>query len=128
MFSSYETILLADSDADDVFFFERVLQLAEVGSRLERVSTGPEILAYLEGNGKYANRERFPFPNWVFLETYLPQLNGLEVLERVGDFAGLPFCSVYRANGLRRLCPRERVGRGWLCLEALSNRATRRDA
>src|SRR3954469_7865819 len=92
MFSPYETILLADPDLDDVFFFRRTLEMAGLQNPVQVVDTGPEIIKYLEGIDKYADRNAFPFPSYVFLENYLPLLSGIEVLERLPHFISfVPF-------------------------------------
>ena len=92
MFSPYETILLADPDLDDVFFFRRTLEMAGLQNPVQVVHTGPEIIKYLEGIDKYSDRNSFPFPSYVFLENYLPLLSGIEVLERLPHFLSfVPF-------------------------------------
>jgi CheY-like chemotaxis protein len=106
MFSPYETILLGEPDLDDVFFFKRTLQLAGVESPIQVVHTGPEVIKYLEGVEKYSDRDRFPFPSYVFVENYLPLLGGLEVIERVQHFLTfVPFVLFVEAMDFR-VCER----------------------
>jgi CheY-like chemotaxis protein len=86
IFSSYEVVLVGDPDPDDVFFLKRTLHLAGAKCQVQAVNTGPEIIRYLEGTGKYADRDFYPFPGIVFLENYMPLLSGIEVLKRIRHF------------------------------------------
>jgi CheY-like chemotaxis protein len=44
------------------------------------VRDGEEAIAYLKGEGKYANRVEYPIPSLVLLDLKMPQKGGLEVL------------------------------------------------
>ncbi|HUR44965.1 MAG TPA: hypothetical protein VMZ27_03735 [Candidatus Saccharimonadales bacterium] len=92
MFTQYGTILLGEPDSDDAFFFNRTLQSAGYNNPVQVVHTGPEVISYLEGFNRFADRERYPFPSYVFLENYLPLLTGLEVLSKIPHFLSfVPF-------------------------------------
>jgi CheY-like chemotaxis protein len=45
------------------------------------VTDGRAALAYLAGEGVYADRTAHPLPNVIFLDLNLPYLTGLQVLE-----------------------------------------------
>lgn len=81
MFSDHEVILLGESYENDEFFFIRTLKQARVPCSVRVMGTGLEVLHYLQGRGKYADREEHPLPSLIFLEMYLPTLSGLEVLQ-----------------------------------------------
>jgi CheY-like chemotaxis protein len=106
MFSPYETILLGDSDLDDVFFFRRTLELADLQTPVQVVHTGPDIIKYLEGVDQFGDRDRFPFPSYVFLENYLPLLMGIEVLERVPHFLSFVPFVLFVEEADTRVCER----------------------
>src|ERR1043166_4171501 len=79
---SYEDgpILLVEDDQVDAMCFERALRGAGFGNPLEKVQKAAEARGYLDGQGKFADRQRFPFPNLVVLDLTLPDENGLELL------------------------------------------------
>lgn len=60
---------------------EQAFRKAGVPSLLHTVGDGQEALAYLRGEGAYADRARFPFPDAVLLDLNMPNLDGFEVLQ-----------------------------------------------
>jgi CheY-like chemotaxis protein len=53
------------------------------------VSHGDEAVAYLSGEGRFADREAYPFPVLVLLDLKLPRRSGLEVLGWIRSQPGL---------------------------------------
>lgn len=81
MFSIDEVILLGESYEFDEFFFIRTLKQAQVPCSVRVLDSGVEVLHYLQGRGKYADREEHPLPSLIFLEMYLPTISGMELLQ-----------------------------------------------
>ena len=83
------TLLLAEDNEDDILFFKRALkqgaEKAGVPVRLEVTRDGEEALAYLNGEGAFRDRERYPFPQIVVTDLKMPGLNGLDVLAWLKD-------------------------------------------
>jgi CheY-like chemotaxis protein len=75
------SLLCADDDEHDVFFLQRALSGAGITNPLRTVQNGREAIAYLSGEGPYADRDRFPLPFWVFLDLYLPRTPGPELVK-----------------------------------------------
>ena len=78
---NHQTILLADDNEDDVFIMQSGFRKAGVLNPLQVVDDGEQAIAYLNGDGEFANREKFPLPVIVLLDLNMPRKGGLEVLE-----------------------------------------------
>jgi len=78
--SATYSVLLADDSEDDRMLFEfaatKVTGLKLIGS----VTDGWEAMSYLEGSGEYADRQRFPLPDVLFLDLKMPRMTGFDVL------------------------------------------------
>ena len=74
-------ILLVEDNEDDVFLMKRALKSAQISNPLHIVEDGQQAVDYLAGEGRFADREKHPFPAVVFLDLKLPLKGGLEVLE-----------------------------------------------
>jgi len=84
-----EVILLAEDEEDYVLLIKQAFLKAEIQNPLFVVSTGGELMAYLKGEGKYANRDEYPLPDLLLLDIKLPGFTGLEVLGWVRSQPGL---------------------------------------
>ena len=78
---SRRDLLIVENNSDDLFFLKRALRSAGVTDNQYSVSDGRSAIAYLEGQGDYANRARYPIPWLIFLDLKLPYKSGIEVLE-----------------------------------------------
>src|SRR3954468_10415404 len=76
-------ILLADDSEDDEILFKRVLRLSSLANPVILVRDGEEAIAYLQGEGTYADRTKHPFPKVLMLDLKMPKKNGFEVLQWV---------------------------------------------
>ncbi|HZV34467.1 MAG TPA: response regulator [Verrucomicrobiae bacterium] len=76
-----KVILLAEDFDDDAKIIQVVLSQAGVENPVFVVSDGREVIAYLRGEGKYANRKKFPVPSVLLLDLKMPKCDGFDVLE-----------------------------------------------
>jgi CheY-like chemotaxis protein len=74
------SVLIADDSESDIFFLLRAFSASRVKNPVYVVRSGAEAMEYLSGEGKFANRDRFPLPKIVFLDLKMPAPDGLAVL------------------------------------------------
>ena len=58
-----KTVLVVEDSDDDLVVFQRIVRKAECGLSFQYVNDGEKALAYLEGEGPYADRKAHPFPD-----------------------------------------------------------------
>src|ERR1041385_2090392 len=75
--SDHGLILLAEDNETDVLLTRRAFAKANLLNPLHVVSDGEEAIAYLSGEGKYANRSEYPLPDLLLLDLKMPNKNGL---------------------------------------------------
>ena len=74
-------ILLVDGDDKNVRFARRAFQQAALQNPLRVVRDGEQAIAYLRGEGKYSDRQKYPRAMLVLMGFNIAGKNGLEVLE-----------------------------------------------
>lgn len=74
-------VLLADDSDDDRFFLRTALKRNPSLQLIGEVRDGEEAIAYLSGQGDFANRAKHPFPDVLLLDLKMPRKTGHEVLE-----------------------------------------------
>lgn len=81
-------ILLAEDREDDIIIIRRAFQQGGIINPLFVVRDGEEAVAYLEGRGRYFNREEFPLPGLLLLDLKMPKMDGFEVLKWIRQQRG----------------------------------------
>jgi CheY-like chemotaxis protein len=74
-------VLMVDDSEDDCLLIKMAVSKAERLNFIGSVSDGEEVVSYLNGEGKYADREKYPLPDLLLLDLKMPRKNGFEVLE-----------------------------------------------
>src|SRR6267142_5001892 len=77
------TVLLVEDDLNDIFLVKRAFKKAQIKNPLQVVTDGEEAIQYLRGEGKYANRQIYPWPKLIVMDIKMPRKTGFEVLEWV---------------------------------------------
>ena len=75
------TVLLAEDDPDDVLLTEIAFERARLANPLMIVRDGEEAIGYLKGEGRFADRDKYPLPILLLLDLKMPKINGFQVLE-----------------------------------------------
>ena len=83
------TVLLAEDDPDDVLLTQIAFDKARLANPLQVVRDGEEAISYLKGEGKFADRHKFPLPILLLLDLKMPRTNGFQVLEWIRKYPKL---------------------------------------
>lgn len=78
-----QAILLAEDEENDVILIKRAFEKSRLINPVHVVENGEDALHYLSGQGKYSDRDLYPFPTLLLLDLKLPKKNGFEVIQAV---------------------------------------------
>jgi CheY-like chemotaxis protein len=81
MKANNRTLLIVDDDRDDRFFLERAFVKLDAGYRINTLASGNEALAYLKGEGIYADRKLHLFPAYIVTDLKMTPGDGFEILD-----------------------------------------------
>lgn len=76
-----KNILYAEDDPNDVAIFKMAFKRATLPHKLHIVEDGQAAIDWLSGKGEYANRTKFPLPEFLILDLKMPRKTGFDVLE-----------------------------------------------
>lgn len=79
----YIPILMADDDEDDRLLAEDAIEESPLENPIYFVENGQQLLDYLRGKGKYADREAYPMPGLVLLDLNMPGMDGSTALAEI---------------------------------------------
>ena len=75
-----QTILLVDDSENDLMLMHAAFDMSNCNNPLQEVRDGEEAIAYLSGDGLYADRNKFPLPTMMILDLNMPKKDGFDVL------------------------------------------------
>ncbi|MEG4114878.1 response regulator [Microcoleus sp. Pol12A6] len=76
-----QTILLVEDNPVDILLMQRAFRNeALANTSLQIVRDGDAAVFYLNGDGEYSDRDRYPLPAIILLDLKLPRRSGHEVL------------------------------------------------
>ena len=79
----FSTIMIVDDDANDLFLIERAFRAIGVTEPIHTINGGLEAIAYMKGEGKYADRTAYAYPTFITTDLKMPEADGFAVLEHL---------------------------------------------
>src|SRR5436190_15200444 len=79
------TILLVEDDENDAMLLKMEFEKKGIGNPVQWVRDGLEAVAYLNGDGNYADRAQYPFPEVLLVDLKMPRMTGLELLAWINE-------------------------------------------
>jgi CheY-like chemotaxis protein len=95
-------ILYVEDEDADVWLMERAFQKEGMREWLYIARDGLEAISWLVGAGAYGDRIKYPLPDLVLLDMFLPKANGHEVLRWIRDQSALVTVPVIMYSGSDR--------------------------
>jgi len=80
-------VLVVEDNADDIELLQIAAKAAPEAVSFHIVRDGEQALAYLNGEGPFADRKAHPLPQLVLLDLSLPGMDGFEVLTWIRQHA-----------------------------------------
>jgi CheY-like chemotaxis protein len=81
MKTPHPTILVVDDSHDDQFLIKNAFKKIGVTDPIHTVSDGVEAIAYMMGEGKFADRKKYAYPTFILTDLKMPRKDGFAVLE-----------------------------------------------
>ena len=79
----YATILVAEDDPNDQDLIRIAFESCAVTGTVHFVSDGLQAIAYMMGEGKYSDRDKYPYPTFIITDLRMPQADGFTVLQHL---------------------------------------------
>lgn len=76
----HAVFLLVEDDEDHIILFKRAFSRSNLLNPLQIVKNGHDAICYVEGAGRFRNRNEFPLPSLILLDLKMPGIDGFEVL------------------------------------------------
>ena len=77
------TILVVEDDANDRALIELAFRKVGVTGPIHLLSSGEEAIAYMMGEGPYADRVKYAYPSFIMTDLKMPGADGFAVLEHL---------------------------------------------
>ena len=81
----HATIMVIEDDPNDQFLIVQAFKKIGVTDPIQVVGDGAEAIAYMMGEGKYADRQKFAYPTFIMTDLKMPRADGFAVLEFLKD-------------------------------------------
>ena len=79
----HATIMIVDDDPNDLLLIEKAFRDIGVTDPIYTLQGGREAIAYMMGEGKYADRSVYTYPTFITTDLKMPGADGFAVLEHL---------------------------------------------
>jgi CheY-like chemotaxis protein len=77
----HATIMVVEDDANDQFLIQDAFREIGVTDPIQLVASGAQAIAYMMGDGKFADRQKYAYPTFIMTDLKMPDGDGFAVLE-----------------------------------------------
>ena len=77
----HATIMVVEDDANDQFLIQDAFREIGVTDPIQLVASGAQAIAYMMGDGKFADRQKYAYPTFIMTDLKMPNGDGFAVLE-----------------------------------------------
>jgi CheY-like chemotaxis protein len=88
------SLLIVDDDENDRFFLERAFQKLGPYYKIHPLSSGDEAVAYIQGEGKFADRKEYQFPSYIITDLKMFPKDGFFLLNFIKKHPALSIIPV----------------------------------
>jgi CheY-like chemotaxis protein len=74
-------IMIIDDNSSDLDLIKRAFEINHKSGKLLCMNNSKDALAYLMGDGVFADRENHPFPSMLITDIKMPGVDGFDILE-----------------------------------------------
>jgi two-component system, response regulator len=74
-------VVIVDDDPYDALLSEGVIDELRPRFPMQILTSGEDLVAYLQGEDLYQDRSRYPLPGLILLDLKMPKMDGFAVLE-----------------------------------------------
>jgi CheY-like chemotaxis protein len=77
----HATVMVIEDDPNDQVLIVKAFRTIGMTDPIQVVSDGVEAIAYMMGEGKYADRQKYTYPTFIITDLKMPRADGFAVLE-----------------------------------------------
>ena len=78
-------VVVVDDDISDAMFAEEVVDDLQPKFPVQILTSGEDLITYLQGENLYRDRSLYPYPGLVLLDLLMPKMDGYAVLQWIMD-------------------------------------------
>ncbi len=75
--------MVVDDDPNDLILIERAFRSIGVTDPIHTITGGKAAIAYMKGEGIYADRTKYAYPTFITTDLKMPEADGFAVLEHL---------------------------------------------